>query len=670
MLIKPETRGGILRRVMLVLLAMILTFTPSGLVYAALPDEATLDMNDANGIYYYNGSGGIDCGPGSVGLVDGEGNEAYVWNWFARAGISGVSNNAAVIAGIVGNMRLESWNYETQYGANPFEWGQSPGYPYPFYGLVMWDSHYEPGIPEMIRENGWWQYLHTINEAPNVPPDILTQAINMQLDYLTKHVNFELFLKNLDRVSDKKPESYAELFLVTVERAINGSDLLQDSGVLSFAQNNMGSSGWYQGAAGRREAARLMYDQFANSTTSFVATPGVDAEGWVGGIEGLQKEPANIALTDDIVLDKFSTANGKPNAIILHYTAGLTAGLAAYGGNYYPAHFTIDLKNKKGFQHFPLSKPSLAVSTYDGYAIQIEIVGCGYNGEGFGVDAGCMRASGGYSLDQLQDADWDYLAYYLNAISQYTGIPLTSSVVWDKTHRELSDAEMKSYKGVLGHMHVPGNGKVDPGNIWPDVEAALKRNPSSTYNDACIPSGATGLVSGGMTLEQAKKFMQQYYDMADPSIHYSGTVTIGNTTIATKSACSYGENWGGQRNNHNFLNNCPIVPYWFVNAFTSQKLTEIDNGGSMAETVARLIDGVTLSDTPKVYSVFSRRGGDYGHTGVVLGIDVAKDVIIVGEAGCNYWIENDWPGAHSYSLSQYSSSEYVYAVLDTILVGV
>lgn len=305
------------------------------------------------------------------------------------------------------------------------------------------------------------------------------------------------------------------------------------------------------------------------------------------------------------------------------------------------------------------------MSGYDGYAIQIEIVGCGYNGEGFGVDAGCMRASGGYSLDQLQEADWDYLAYYLNAISQYTGIPLTSTVVWDANHKELSDSEMKNYKGVLGHMHVHGNGKVDPGNIWPDVEAALKRNPSSTYNDACIPGGVSGLVPGGMTLEQAQKFMQAYRDKADPGVSYGegSQVNISGVDItALNVGCG-----------SNFLNNCPVVPYWFVNTYTSQKVTTYTDGSQMAQYIIDNVPGATYSNVPKVYSVFSKLHGSppyvsSGHTGIVLGIDVARDKIIVGEAGCGVWSDT-WPGAHEEPLSEFTTSEYYYAALDSILVG-
>lgn len=648
-----------LRRAVLVLLAMILALTPSGLIYAALPDEGTLDIYNANGIYYYNGSAGDDCGPGSVGLVDGEGNAAYIWNWFAQAGIAGVSDNPAVIAGIMGNLNAET-------GLDPFE--HRPGSSY--YGL---HQTYDEGMYKLFMENGWMQYLN-YNSPSTAPPDVEAQAISLQLAWIVEIDNFALFVRNLDRVSDKSsPESYAELFLVTAERAVNGSDALQDSGVIGVMHDMYnGHTYLYQGGAVRRRFAREFYDQFANSTTNFMPVAGassnVDAEGWVSGIEGLQKEPANLALTDDIVLSEYQTTNKKPNMIILHYTAGLTAGLAAYGSNYYPAHFTVDLKKKIGYQHFSLNQPSLAVSNYDGYAVQIEIVGCGYNGAGSAVDAGCMKASGGYSLDQLQPEDWDYLTYYLNTISAYTGIPLTTDVKWDENKERLSDEETRNYKGVMGHMHIHGTTKVDPGNIWPDVEAALKRNPSSTYNDACIPSGA---VSGGLTLEQAQKFMQVYVDLmwatgdVQPKDNFVTEWTLYNT-------CSPS------------LANCSTFSQYFMNRYTASfrdnHFTHVSDGGKMVYRVLvehagehSYVDG---GHVPKAYALFSKAGVPgygctkadgflgCGHTGIVLGVDEANNKIIIGESGCD---EPDFTGAKERELSEFEAENYTYAYTDVLL---
>lgn len=63
----PESVAKKVRGAFLILLAMILTFVPSGLVYAALPSESELDNFNANGIYYYNPAGGDDCIPRTTG---------------------------------------------------------------------------------------------------------------------------------------------------------------------------------------------------------------------------------------------------------------------------------------------------------------------------------------------------------------------------------------------------------------------------------------------------------------------------------------------------------------------------------------------------------------------------------------------------------------------------
>lgn len=678
MLMKTKLRGGgyfmtKVRRIALVFLAAILVFVPSSSAYAALPDEATLDIYNANGIYYYNGSAGDDCDPGSVGLVDGEGNAAYVWNWFAQAGIAGVSDNPAVIAGIIANFSAES-------GINPFIHNDGSSY----YGMYQALITTKDGADMVATINaaGLGQYWG----SSSAPPDAMQQALNIELDFMTRTAsrfsatapNSEpyAFMKNLDKVSQKTPESYAELFLVAFEGAIRTagtasfSTRLQDEGVRQFALDYFGDDYW-QAADKRAKYAREFYDQFANSTTSFVATSGVDAEGWVGGIEGLQKQPAELWRVDDVPMKTFLTADGKPSMIILHYTAGMTNGIDAYPiGSAYPAHFTIDLRDRKGYQHFSLNEPSLAVGAgsnkenWDRYAIQIEIVGCGNRSPGSGVDERCMKADGAYTLDQLQPEDWDYLAYYLNAISKYTGIPLTSTVDWTGNH-ELSAAEMTTYKGVMGHMNVEGNGKVDPGNIWPDVEAALKRNPSSTYNDACIPSGA---VSGGLTLEQAKKFMQVYRKIQDEYAGYKTGYVSEWDLWATNCA-------GGG------LANCVAVSQYFVNRYTSSyrenHFLNTCSGGRTVECF--LVDSAGTNSftdgghTPKVYAIFSgppssTRTGARTHTGVVLGIDEPNNKIIIGEAGCSDTdpSSRDWTGAFEYPLDEFSTEYYVYAYTDVL----
>ena len=198
--------------------------------------------------------------------------------------------------------------------------------------------------------------------------------------------------------------------------------------------------------------------------------------GWIvpGTMEGLVIEDVttgNVQLSESQVqpIGAYTTDGGKPNKILLHSTDGSTPGLAAYpSDNMYPAHFTIDIKNKSISQHFSIYQPSMAVGQYDKEGpIQFEIVGYSDTSEG------------GYKpeadLQNYSDEDWDYLAKVLLAIHEETGIPLTSSVDWAHGNNELSPEEFKNYEGVLGHMHTPNNEKIDPGDIWKFVSKAIDR---------------------------------------------------------------------------------------------------------------------------------------------------------------------------------------------------
>ncbi len=212
-------------------------------------------------------------------------------------------------------------------------------------------------------------------------------------------------------------------------------------------------------------------------------------DGWLvdDSIEGIKKQDVNGAADLDEPAnpkDSFATEDGKPNKIILHTTEGTTNGYDAYpAGDKYPAHFIVDLKKKEGYQNFAIDQPALAVKEMDREGpIQIEIVGFsdptsnGYTPE--------------YDVNNFSEEDWDYLVTLLRAISEKTGVPLTSSVVWGKSGARMGVEEFIEYEGILGHMHVPGNDHTDPGNIWQYVDAAIER--SGGYDAACGSSGGNG----------------------------------------------------------------------------------------------------------------------------------------------------------------------------------
>lgn len=632
------------RRIFAVFMVVVFALYGAEPVFATLSEKSLHEACDMYGSCYYNPFG--DCATtGGVGVVAGDDVPAQIWNYFAAAGIPGLSDNAAAIAGILGNMKRES-NF------NPFIVGGGGN---SYYGLFQ--NHGKiPGIDEA----GLGQYWSTSYET-SAPPDAVAQAVMIELDFLVQSYggfapgtfgNFT-FLENLDAVANKTPEAYAELFEVTVERAVGGSDALQDSGVINLQQRMYSGaySIYYQDVNGRREAAREYYEMFADSSMTSSSSTTSD-DGWLGGIEGLQKQDARGRPDlQETPAGHYATADGKANMIILHYTAGTTNGLAAYGSNMFPAHFTIDLKKKEAYQHFPLSEPSLAVRSYDQYGIQFEIVGVGYS------DWGGVDPSSPYNLANFGDAEWDYLAYFLNAVAAYADIPLESSVQWDSPDHKLTDAEAKSYEGILGHMHLPNNpGKVDPGDIWDEVKAALIRNPSSVFNSSCTGGGG-GAVSGGLNLEQATNFMKAYIDLMNANRNVAHGIWATEWDIYT--ACSPG------------LANCVAFTQYFVNRYTDyysqNHWLNTVNGGQVVGTLLNyssannLVDGGTM---PKPYAIFSIAGASFGgagHTGIVLGVNEAEGKIVIGESGCN---NPGFTGAHEYDLSEWTDGRHTYAYTD------
>lgn len=216
------------------------------------------------------------------------------------------------------------------------------------------------------------------------------------------------------------------------------------------------------------------------------------------GLEGYIKDEvdrnANPQIDDSAVVNgqyasfaaDAGNGSGLPGFIILHLTAADNFGARSWknfcGGDFYcPPHFTIDVGKREIFQHFPLSSPSAAVSNRDDgvisdkYGIQVEIVGHGGDSGQTCVEGACGSR---YLYTNFSDDDWEYVAKLLIAISNETGIPLTSSVAWANTTSEagrlmLSTNDLKSYIGVLGHTHI--NGKWDPLSAWQYIEKALGR---------------------------------------------------------------------------------------------------------------------------------------------------------------------------------------------------
>ena len=137
----------------------------------------------------------------------------------------------------------------------------------------------------------------------------------------------------------------------------------------------------------------------------------------------------------------------------------------------------------------------------------------------------------------------------------------------------------------------------------------------SSTDDCTDVVNSQGLVSGGMTLEEARAFMYTYYD-ADLSSADVLPALAGPQFIK---------------------DNCVAFIAYFLKNYTSIQ----SKGGDGGDIVANLVNGysdLTYSDTPTVYGVFSVRNqpgmtsSEAGHTGIILGVDTERGKVIVGQA--------------------------------------
>lgn len=176
--------------------------------------------------------------------------------------------------------------------------------------------------------------------------------------------------------------------------------------------------------------------------------------------------------------------------------------------------------------------------------------------------------------------------------------------------------------------------------------------------------GATGsdcggtLSAGGMNLEQAIKFMDDYKNNPD-NVKYIG---------GAGQDCPGGP-----------LANCVSFSVYFVNKYTSIKGMQAGeeapgNGSTVAANIISRNPDIKHGNSPRPYAVFSTPSGSQmcgkvkcGHTGVILGVDTARGKVIVGEAGCG--AGSEWDTAREYELKEFDSAEYTYAYTDGLLKG-
>lgn len=197
---------------------------------------------------------------GSTASLPGNTNMEKIWNWLI-SNVPELSDKPEVVAGILGNLQGES-------SFNPFAYNKSSNR----FGLIQMSIG--QGHWQKLVDAGLDQYVYS-NTAPQ---DAVDQAIQIELSYLFLEGGYSggiaKFLEKLNVVSNKSgvegARAYSDLWLVIIERAVNGSDSLEDSGVIQY-QREMYSGHpqyqgvKYQGASGRRKHAEDIFSSLASS---------------------------------------------------------------------------------------------------------------------------------------------------------------------------------------------------------------------------------------------------------------------------------------------------------------------------------------------------------------------------------------------------------------------
>jgi hypothetical protein len=195
---------------------------------------------------------------------------------------------------------------------------------------------------------------------------------------------------------------------------------------------------------------------------------------------------------DGVKRQDFGTNGGswtrQPALIVLHSTETGRHGWPGYSDGSSCPHFTIDPETGEARQHVSLAyaaralkHPSGTPETNRAGAVQIEIIGT--------CDPSRKGSSSWLYLPNASSAQLANIRALLDKINAATGIGLATSVDFEPYPSpgygsgppRLSSSAWSSYKGVLGHQHVPSNDHGDPGNL--DVAALLGGSSSGGSDD-------------------------------------------------------------------------------------------------------------------------------------------------------------------------------------------
>ena len=291
--------------------------------------QQQLENFSNNNIYFYDPGDQTtsNCYSTSASLVTETDRESMIWNWFVNANIPGVSNNAEVISGIIGNFKQEVS------ALNPFAWG-GQGHGYGLYKATG-NADFVKEIESIFGSDIWDTPLEKLSS------DTIRRGIEAELKFMVSEKynwNHSNFLNLLDIPTNKFGEdgaaAYAELFMLTFERPGNYESIektpekyrisafyIQDPGVASYeltmynrSKNNLYLFGNEKGNPRRSYYARQVYKKYANNQIQAAAQTTVTGSSLtIIGDDSVTNNKSTLEQTLESV--EIKTANNLTEAI-------------------------------------------------------------------------------------------------------------------------------------------------------------------------------------------------------------------------------------------------------------------------------------------------------------------------------------------------------------------
>ena len=342
-------------------------------------------------------------------------------------------------------------------------------------------------------------------------------------------------------------------------------------------------------------------------------------------------------------------------------------------------------ENKLDRNGKPITDPDRASDTKSDGPFQIVggnyRLGDDYSDEEFQAAANdaALFILGKSGVTSIAETDTEIIKYTLFAYNGTAGVYKDQAKALGFSEIEANNGEGSPY--VMNKVDAKRDPATAAANTWGQIKSdggsigypanqdygafviyALLAGVDTGEGGGCAVGG--GLAEGGMTLEEAEALMAEYRALAqrerDGGMTDDEVLGFIGVPYQLINESSYGP-----------FANCTAFSQYFLKQFTDVDPIIADTMGCKVAKKLGALGGLETGTIPKPYSVFSKgftttefdpEEGCVGHTGVVLGVDIASDTVIIGEAVWDAGL--DRMVAKTMSYSELSSGSYIFASTD------